>query len=168
MRKWVFVLSLLAAYLLDNVFFNTFNLYGIRPDVTLAVTVSLGVLLGSGPAAAVGFGLGLLTDIIFNKIVGLTGLTYMLSGVAAGLFYHKFYADNIIIPTVTCAVSFFIKEHVFLVASFIQGARPPYFLTLAAYIVPSLILTGVSCLLIHLFFKKALFKPLWRNEAIDV
>ena len=52
MRKWLVVLSLVIAFYLDTVFFNMLNLYGIRPDLTLAVIVSLGVLAGSGPAAA--------------------------------------------------------------------------------------------------------------------
>ena len=168
MRKWLLVLVLVLAFYLDTMFFNFINLYGIRPDVTIAVIVSLGVLAGSGPAAAAGFIVGLLADILFNKMVGLSALTYMLSGFAGGIFYRKFYADNLIIPTVTCLVCFFIKEHVFLFASLFAGARPSYFLTLIAYILPSLLLTGGVSLLIHMFFRKALFRPLWRNEAINI
>lgn len=168
MRKWLVILTLVIAFYLDRVFFNMLNLYGIRPDITLAVIVSFGVLAGSGPAAAAGFITGLLADILFNKIVGLTGLAYMLSGFFAGFFYRKFYADNIIIPTVLCLICFFVKEHIFLVASLIAGAKPSYFMTLITYILPSLLLTGGTVILIHLFFKKTLYKSLWRNEAIDV
>lgn len=168
MRKWLFALVVLLVFYLDTMLFNFINLYGIRPDVTLALVVSLGVLLGSGPAAATGFVMGLVADIFFNKIVGLSALAYMLSGFAAGLFYRKFFADNIIIPAVTSVACFFIKEHIFLAASLIRGARPPYFMTLATYILPSLLLTGGVCLLLHLFLKKALFKPLWRKENIKL
>ena len=168
MRKWLIVLSLLIAFYLDTMFFNFINLYGIRPDVTIAVVVSLGVLAGSGPAAAAGFAVGLLTDILFNKMVGLSAIAYMLSGFAGGLFYRKFFADNIIIPTATCLVCFFVKEHLFLFTSLIAGAKPPYFMTLIAYILPSLLLTGGVSVLIHLFFKKTLYRRLWRNEAINI
>ncbi|MCR5610992.1 MAG: rod shape-determining protein MreD [Clostridiales bacterium] len=168
MRKWLVVLSLVIAFYLDTVFFNMLNLYGIRPDLTLAVIVSLGVLAGSGPAAAAGFITGLIADVLFNKIVGLTALSYMLSGFIAGFFYRKFYADNIIIPTVLLLICFFVKEHVFLFASLLAGARPNYFMTLITYILPSLLLTGGTVILVHLFFKKTLYRSLWRNEAIDV
>ncbi|MBO4563094.1 MAG: rod shape-determining protein MreD [Clostridia bacterium] len=169
MRKWLLVLSLLLAFWLDTIFFNLVGLYGMmRPDVMLAVTVSLGVLMGPAPAAAIGFGMGLLADIFFNKIVGLTALTYMLSGVAGGLFFHKFYADNLVIPTVTAMACSFLKEHILLIASVIAGARPPYFLTFATYIIPCFLLTGGVCLLIHLFFKKNLYRQLWRQEAIKL
>ena len=168
MRKWLFAVMVVLAFYLDNMFFNLLNIYGIRPDVTLALVVSLGVLLGSGPAALTGLIMGLLADILFNKIVGLSALCYMLSGFAAGLFYRKFFADNLVIPTVTAVVCFFVKEHVFLAASLFSGGRPAYFLALAAYILPSLLLTGGVCLLLHLLLKKTLFKPLWRNEAIKL
>ena len=168
MRRWLLVFSLAIAFYLDTTLFNIVNLYGIRPDVTLAVVVSLGVLLGSAPAGAIGLILGLLADIIFNKIVGLTALTYMLSGVFAGFFYRKFYADNLIIPTVTAAVAAFIKTHVFFVAVAIAGARPNYLLTFAAYILPCSLLTAGVAALVHLFFKKALFRPLWRQAALKL
>ena len=168
MRKWLLVVFLILGFYLDNTFFNLINLYGIRPDIELAMIVSLGVLIGSGPAGAIGFGLGLLADIFFNKIVGLTALTYMLTGVFAGFFYRKFYADNIIIPTVTAAIAAFLKAHVFFIAALIAGAKPSYLLTLAAHILPCALLTGGAGTLIHLIFKKALFRPLWRQAALKL
>ncbi len=168
MRKWLFALTLLIAYLLDTMFFNVINIYGIRPDMLLTAVVSLGFLLGPAPAAAAGVIAGLLVDIIFNKIVGLTSLMYLFAGVGAGFFYRKFYADNLIIPAVTAMVCAFVKEHVFLIAAKLCGARPPYFLSLAAYILPSMLLTGGVCALVHLFLKHNLFRPLWRKESIDI
>lgn len=168
MRKWLLALVLAAAFYLDTMFFNTVNLYGIRPDLMLAVIVSVGVLAGPAPAAAIGFGVGLLADIMFNKVVGLTALTYMLAGVAGGLFYRKFFADNLVIPMFTAMACSFLKEHILMFAALLMRARPPYFLTLLTYILPCLLLTGGSCALIHLFFKHQLYRPLWRNEAINI
>lgn len=168
MRKWLFAIVVVLAFYLDNVVFSRLNILGIRPDTALVVVVCLGVLTGSVPAAATGLVMGLIADIFFNKIVGPTALVYMLSGMAGGLFYRKFYADNLIIPTVTATVCFFIKEHIFLIVTRLYGGRPPYFMTLASYILPSMLLTGGVCLLVHLFLKHNLFRPLWRNEAIKI
>lgn len=168
MRKWLLAVTIVVVFYLDNVLLTSLPLRGLRPDLTLAFVVSLGVLTGSVPAAAVGFGMGLLADILFNKIVGLTSLAYMLSGAAAGLFYRKFYADNLIIPTAAAVVCSFIKEHIFMLAAALRGSRPPYFRTLISFIVPCLILTGAFCVLMHLYCKHALFKPLWRKEAIKL
>lgn len=168
MRKWLFAIVVVLAFYLDNILMNKINILGIRPDFTLMIVVSFGVLLGGGPAALTGLIMGLAADIIFNKIVGPSALCYMLSGLAGGLFYRKFYADNLIIPTVTAVVCFFIKEHIFLIAARLYGGRPPYFMTLVSYILPSMLVTGGICILMHLFLKHNLFRPLWRNEAIKL
>lgn len=168
MRKWLLVLSLAAVFFIDNVFADNVVVFGFRADVMLAAVVALGVLAGPLTGSAAGLILGLITDIVFNKIVGLSALTYMFSGLAGGFFYRKFYADNLIIPTVTAMICSFIKEHVFLIAAKLSGGRPPYFYTLASYVIPCFLLTGGICALLYIFFKHALFKPLWRNEAIKL
>ncbi|MBR3383053.1 MAG: rod shape-determining protein MreD [Clostridia bacterium] len=168
MRKWLFALVVLIAFYLDNVFFNVVNILGVRPDMTLIIVVCFGVLLGPGPAALTGLAMGLLADVLFNKIVGLSALVYMLSGMAGGIFYRKFFADNLIIPTATAMACFFIKEHFLLVMTRIFGGRPAYFMTLASYILPSLLLTGGVCILVNLFLRHNLFRPLWRKEAIKL
>ena len=174
MRKWLFALVVVIAFYLDNVFFNIFNLdiggviRGARPDITLCVMVSFGVLLGPAPAALTGLIMGFITDVFFNKLVGPSSIVYMLAGISGGIFYRKFYADNLIIPTAAALVVFFIKEHIFLIAAKLAGARPSYFMTLGSYMIPCLILTGGACLLIHLFLKHHLFRPLWRDEAIKL
>jgi rod shape-determining protein MreD len=117
MRKWLLAVSIIVVFYLDNVLVTSLPLRGLRPDLTLAFVVSLGVLTGSVPAAAIGFGMGLAADIFFNKIVGLTALTYMLSGAAAGLFYRKFYADNLIIPDRELNFMFTLRDNKFLAYS---------------------------------------------------
>lgn len=168
MRKWLFALTVVLAFYLDSIFFTKVNVLGVRPDMTLIVCVSLGVLLGGGPAALTGLIMGLVSDIMFNKLVGPSAIVYMLSGAAGGLFYRKFYADNLVIPTVTAMVCFFVKEHILLIAARLCGGRPPYFLALFSYIFPSLLVTGGVCVLVHLFLKHNLFRPLWRKEAIKL
>ncbi|MBQ1817306.1 MAG: rod shape-determining protein MreD [Clostridia bacterium] len=168
MRKWLLALSLLLCFYLDNVLFPLLSRYGLHPDMALALVVSLGVLAGPFAGGAAGFFMGLLSDLFFGKIVGLTGLALMLSGAAAGFFYRKFYADNLIIPTAAAMICSFLKEHMFLIAAAAVGAHPPYFRTLATYILPCLLLTGGVCTLMHLFFKHNLYRPLWRKEAIDL
>lgn len=168
MRKWLIAVMVVIALYLDSTFFNIVNLYGIRPDVTVALVVSLGVLIGGAPSAAIGFGVGFIIDLFFNKVVGLSSIAYISAAAVAGIFFKKFYADNLIIPTVIAAVASFVKEHIFLVAVLLMGARPNYPLMLAAYILPSALLTGGVCAIVHLFQRKALYRPLWRQGAIDI
>ncbi len=108
--------SLLVAFYLDSFLFARFHLFGIRPDCLLALLVSLGVLLGQSDGLILGLVAGLLSDVLFGRAVGLGAVAYMLAGVAGGLFYKKFYADNIVIPAATAAVCAFGKEHLMAVS----------------------------------------------------
>ncbi len=168
MRKWLLVLFIVIALYLDSTFFNIVNLFGIRPDVTMALVVSLGVLIGGAPSAAIGFGMGFILDVFFNKIVGISSAVYMLAGITGGLFFKKFYADNIVIPTVIATVALFVKEHLLLLCTVLLGSSVNYPLMLFSYIIPSALFTGGFCALLHMLSKRVLYRPLWRQGAIKL
>lgn len=167
MRKWVPAIAIIMAVYLDSILLNIICVFDFRPDMLLAVIVSMGVLIGGMPSAAIGIGVGLVVDVLFNKYIGLSALCLMAGGLVGGAFFGKFYADNVIVPSVTAAVLAFLKEHIFLIVSLLRGANiAGYMITLAAYIIPSALLTGGVCALVHFILKKTMFKPLWR-KSID-
>lgn len=168
MRKWVPAVAIIIAIYFDSILLNIICVFDFRPDVMLAVIVSMGVLIGGMPAAAIGIAAGLIVDVLFNKYIGLSALYLMAGGLVGGAFNGKFYADNVIVPSVTAAVIAFLKEHIFLMVSLMRGANiSGYVITLVAYIIPSALLTGGICALIHFVLKKTMFKPIWR-KSIDV
>ena len=158
MKRYALVIavSIIVCSYLNAAFFTNVNIFGIRPDAILALIVSIGVLLGGLPASIIGLGVGLMMDVFFNKIVGLSAIAYIVSGIAGGIFYKKFYADNVIIPAATAVVSTFFKEHILCLAALLAGARFNYGLMLVAYILPCCLLTGGICILIHMVMKSML------------
>ncbi len=150
------VISLLVAMFLDSVLFGRLNIMGARPDCMLALTVSLGVLLGQREGMLFGLLGGLLMDVLFGRAIGLSALAYMLCGTAGGAFYKKFYADNIIVPSVTAAICALAKEHLMAVVVRLQGGSFGYFEMLFAYMLPCALLTGGLCALMHLLLKPTL------------
>ncbi len=149
-------ISIIVCSYLNAAFFTNINILGIRPDAILALIVSIGVLLGGLPASIIGLGVGLMMDVLFSKMVGLSAIAYIAAGIAGGLFYKKFYADNVIIPAITAVVSTFFKEHVLCLAALLAGARFNYGLMLVAYILPCCLLTGGICIPIHIVMKRVL------------
>lgn len=156
MKKLAVILSLVIACYLDSILFQRLNIYGVRPDALMAVVCSLGVLMGSLQAGTIGLAAGLFMDICFNKMIGLGAACYMAVGIAAGLFYHKFYADNCIIPAVTAAVASLLKELLMAIALVLYGVKYNFALMLVQYILPAALMTGVLCALVHLLLKPAL------------
>ena len=105
MRRFALPLAFLTGIYLDSILFCRLNIGGIRPDALLVVIVSAGVLLGSVKAGIMGVGIGLFMDVLFGPCIGLNAIAYMVAGVTGGLFYQKFYADNVVVPAMVAAVS---------------------------------------------------------------
>ena len=167
MRKYVVFIACLIAFYLDTVLFPLTGLRNFAPEALIALFVSLGVLIGGGTTALIGGAVGLLVDMLFNKYVGLSSAFFIGAALAGGLFHNKFYADNLIIPSVTAAAVMFIKEHIMLIVVLIAGGRlNGYMRTLAAHILPAALLTGGLCALIHLVLRSTVFDPR-RHKDLD-
>lgn len=168
MRKYVIIAALVFSMYLDSILFNFIPFSGLRPDMLTASIVSLGMLIGTAPAAALGVIAGIFMDILFNRFVGLSALGLILSAAAGGIFFNKFYADNFIIPPAAAAAAVFIKEHIMLFAALICKQNiSNYGLLLLTHMLPKTLLTAGCCALIHLIFKKTLYKPLRRRDIDD-
>ncbi len=151
-------LYLVAAAFLDSVVFAKYNLYGICPDSMLVVIVCLGILLGSGQAAVAGCIAGLFMDILFGKAIGISAIPYMLCGLVGGIFYKKYYADNFIIPAVTVAACAFMKENMTAIIARSAGGNFSYLGMLVTYIIPSMLMSTVLCIPVHLLLKPTLHR----------
>ncbi len=156
MRRLYIALAVVLSLYLDSIFFARVNLAGIRPDVMLALIASLGVILGGKPAAILGACVGLIADILYSRFLGLSAIGYMVAGAVGGLFYQKYYADNIIIPALVAIVGAFLKENVMAIAARLSGAEFSYFGVLASYILPCMLFTGLLCMPFHMAMKRLL------------
>ncbi|MCH5278995.1 MAG: rod shape-determining protein MreD [Christensenellaceae bacterium] len=168
MRKYVIAIAFAIAFILDSMVFNSIKIFGISPDTTMAVVVSLAILISAPIPTAIGIGMGIFIDILFNTCLGLNSICMLLGALAGGLFYNKYYADNPIVPAVTAAFAVFVKEHIMLFASLLMGRNlSSYLMLLVSHILPSLLITGGLCALAHLALKATLFKPLWHRDVDD-
>ena len=165
MRKYVIIIALVISVYFNSILFNFIPIPGLRADMVMAVIVSLGMLTGTAPAAALGVIAGLFIDILFNRFVGPSALGYILGAAAGGIFFNKFYADNFVIPPAAAAVAVFAKEHLMLFVSLAyKHNMTSYGLILLTHILPKTLLTAGLCALVHLIFKKTLYKPLWHRD----
>lgn len=163
-RRIVSVVAMLICIYLDSIFFPQVNLYDIRPDAMLAVTVSLGILAGSAYAATYGAIGGLLMDIVFGRFVGLSALLYLIIGLAAGFFYKKFYADNSVVPAATAAAAGFFKDFVFLLVLTFGGAKLGFGALLIRYVLPSALMSSLLCIIVHWPLKPLMERQVKRSQ----
>ncbi len=156
MRRLALPIALLVGAYLDSILFARLNIDGIRPDALLAVIVSAGVLLGSVKGGLLGLGAGLFMDVLFGPCVGLSAIAYLLAGAAGGLFYQKFYADNVIVPAAVAAASALLKEHIMMLAVRLSGGTFSYPELLGAYVLPCMLLSVALTMPVHVLLKRAL------------
>lgn len=150
--------SLIFAMFMDSVIFARFSILGVVPDCVLAVVVCVGILMGATDAAFAGCIAGIVIDVLFGKAVGINALAYMTAGMMGGIFYKKYFADNIFIPIATVAVCAFLKEVFMAIVTGFIGGRFNFFEMLATYIVPSALFTSALCLPAHLYLKPRLLQ----------
>lgn len=147
---------ILISIYLDSILFCRVNLGGIRPDALMTVIVSAGVLLGSMKGGLLGLGIGLFMDVLFGKFIGISAMGYMVAGMAGGLFYQKFFADNVIVPAAVAAAAALIKEHIMMLAAVMNGASFSYGAMLGGYVLPCMLMTLALEMPVHVLLKRGL------------
>jgi rod shape-determining protein MreD len=84
-RLWLrlFVLALVAV-IVQEAAVSQITVFGTTAEITVLVVMSVGLLAGSIPGAIMGFGTGLLVDIVLFQTLGVTSLLYITVGYWAG------------------------------------------------------------------------------------
>jgi len=166
MRYWIgTAIAMLAAVFLDTFVFSRVSVLGVTPDCVLVLVVSMGILKGPTGAAAAGCAVGLFMDILCGRAIGINAIAYMLSGVIGGIFYKKYYADNLIIPVATTAVCAFMKENIMALITSMVGGSFAYFEMLLTYMIPSAAFSALLCLPVHSLMKPGMAR--WGKKRYD-
>lgn len=73
---------------------NRWVVGGVTADVLVVLAVAVGFIAGPERGAAVGFGIGLVWDLLLTTPLGLTALVYTVAGYVAGLVAANLIRDS--------------------------------------------------------------------------
>jgi rod shape-determining protein MreD len=127
---------------------NPLSLAGIKPDLALVVVFIIGLLTGPAEAALAGMGIGLVQDIGSASLLGFSGLTRGLVGLAAGQLGIK--VLDIGSPTIVLFLAAISLAEGVLISLFLQvtyGALP-FFSMIAGRLLPQALVSGILGLVI--------------------
>lgn len=147
MRIILISLLLLLNIGLEATLFDHFRIFGIKPDFTLMIVISVGILRGKNYGTYVGLAAGLLLDVMFGKAFGINGMAYMISGLIAGYFNEKIFKDSILPAILFNIAAVAICQTIIYMFSYLTnslgyfGMAPIEFL--ASRLVPLMIYNGV-------------------------
>lgn len=143
MKPRVYVILFLLIVPFQASVLNVLSLGGIKPDLALTALFIIGLLTSPVEAALAGIGIGLVQDISSASLIGFSGLTRGLAGLAAGLLGSR--VLDISSPAIVVFLAALSLAEGILISLFLQvtyGAMP-FFSLLAGRLLPQAIYTGV-------------------------
>ncbi len=89
MKSWVYFAIFVLLVPFQAGLITPLSIYGIKPDLALACLFIVGLLTGPAEGAFAGMGMGLIQDIGSASLLGLTGLSRGMVGLASGMLGRK-------------------------------------------------------------------------------
>jgi rod shape-determining protein MreD len=165
MKPWVYLALFLLLIPFQATLFNPLSIAGIKPDLALAFLYLIGLLSGPAEGTFAGISIGLVQDIGSASLLGVTGFSRGLIGLAAGLLGKR--VLDIESPTIVLfLVAFSLAEGMFI-ALFLQTTygMVPFFSLAAGRLLPQALYTGLlGLLLLQLARKKNILAALKRRD----
>jgi len=166
MRPRVYLGILLLILPFQASLLNPLSLAGIKPDLALVVVFIIGLLTGPAEAALAGMGIGLVQDIGSASLLGFSGFTRGLVGLAAGLLGTK--VLDIGSPTIVLFLAAISLAEGVLISLFLQvtyGALP-FFSMIAGRLLPQALVSGILGLaILQLINRKDVLAMLIRRNV---
>lgn len=91
------ILLILGSVILQSTIVAKLSMFGSKPDLPLALTVSFALLNGSLQGELVGFTSGLLCDLSSGgPFLGIQSLSKVIIGYLIGFMRYRFYSDSVV------------------------------------------------------------------------
>ncbi len=168
-RRIVTFVMILICFVLQSTLLNLLSFGGIKPNLLLILTVSMGLMRGKHTGLWVGFISGLIIDIFFGNLFGFNALLYMYIGYINGNFYKVFYDDGIKIPMFLVAVSDLAYGMIYYLIQFAFRERFDFSAYFTRIILPELVYTVLFTLILYKLFyiinKKLTANELEENDS---
>jgi rod shape-determining protein MreD len=115
----------LVTVIIQEAAVSQISIFGISADLTVLVVMSVGLLAGSIPGAIMGFGTGLLVDMVLVQTLGVTSLLYIVIGFGAGRLHELRYPAHGLVPMAMGAAATAFAGLGMAVIQFLLGVDSP-------------------------------------------
>ncbi|HOO11512.1 MAG TPA: rod shape-determining protein MreD [Bacillota bacterium] len=121
MSGWAIALMLLVNFIMQSTVFRYIAIMGIMPDSALVMVVAVSILIGNRRGAVVGAAAGIMQDIVYGKPVGITTLSYMLTGYIVGEYSGKVFKERLVVPVFFTAGATLLKYFIVIFFNYVLG-----------------------------------------------
>jgi len=149
LRVLVLSIIILFNFIIQSTILSHVQVFGIIPNTALIIVVTYAYLRDDVEGAIFGFCTGLLADIFFGRIIGVSALLLMLTGFFSGKPFRDFYKENYIVPIIMIGAASIVYEFMFYVLNFLLLGRVNFFRYFAQIILPTAAYNLVLCVFIY-------------------
>ena len=149
------IFFIILAFTVQNCVFPLLPFLSATPNLLLILTFSFGFIHGRNVGMFYGVLSGLLSDLFYSGPFGFYTLIYIYIGYANGIFTRYYYEDYINLPLILSVVNgLWYSMYIYIFRFLIRGRLnlPYYFLNI---MLPEIIFTAVTTLLIYRLFLSA-------------
>ena len=140
-RTVLYILVILACFILQTTVFQTLSIGSIVPNLLLIATISFGFIRGKITGIWTGFFCGILKDLFYGNLLGFYALVYLCIGYGAGCCTKIFYDEEIRVPMFLVAAGDLIYGLAVYGFQFLMRGRIEIFFYLRRIIIPEAIYT---------------------------
>lgn len=119
------ILLAFVAVVIQECAISQITLFGVSADVMPLVVMSVGLLCGSMTGAVMGFGAGLLVDLVLVQTLGVTSLLYIVIGYWAGRVRELRDPSHGLVPVAGGAVATAVAQIGMAILQFLLGVNAP-------------------------------------------
>ncbi len=121
----------------------------VVPNFLLLVVVTIALVEGPVPGAAVGFSAGLIFDLLGSGPVGPMILVLTLTGYLTGLMHENMFAEGWLLPLTVLAIATLSAEVAYGLILILLGSGGPFWSTFLTKMLPGAVYNTVLALLIY-------------------
>lgn len=150
------VLLALVAVVIQDAAISQITLFGVSADVMPLVVMSVGLLCGSMTGAVMGFGAGLLVDLLLVQTLGITSLLYLLIGYWSGRVRELRDPSHGLVPVAAGAAATAVAQIGMAMLQFLLGVNAPVSGLLVQQIFVTILINTLISLPVYAIVRRAI------------
>lgn len=150
------VLLALVAVVIQDAAISQITLFGVSADVMPLVVMSVGLLCGSMTGAVMGFGAGLLVDLLLVQTLGITSLLYLLIGYWSGRVRELRDPSHGLVPVAGGAAATAVAQIGMAMLQFLLGVNAPVSGLLVQQIFVTILINTLISLPVYAIVRRAI------------
>ncbi|MDE6851249.1 MAG: rod shape-determining protein MreD [Lachnospiraceae bacterium] len=147
-------LLLIVCFLLQTTLFQYLKIANVLPNMVLVVTAVSGLMYGRKMGIFIGAVCGLLLDLLYGSVVGLSVLIYVLIGYGNGSANKIYIKDDYLIPLMSLVMSDLVYSLLYYGCNFLLRGRFHFLSYFMDIMMPEMIYTLLIGSVIYLLIKK--------------